>query len=238
MKKLIFLSAAVLMLASCGDRIRPSGNVITQQREVGAFTRLEVASGIKATVTIAAEASLEVTADDNVVNYIETYNDGDALIVKVKDRTSFLGGATVRVSVKAVDLDFVSASGGASVGLSGAIEADEFKVVLSGGSQFRGGDITAGTFTAILSGGSGMKTGGNATEFTLDCSGGSYFNRDGYGFSADAVNANLSGGSKARLTVGSSLDVVASGGSGFYYKGSPAHENTSASGGSTIRNVD
>ncbi len=234
MKKILILFCSVAAFASCNDRIKPSGNVISMDRPTGEFSALEIHSGIKATVTMADEPGLTITADDNIIPYIETYTSGETLIVKVRRNTSIKGNATLKAEVRAVTLTGVSGSGGSSLTFPEGIDRDDLKIVLSGGSQWKG-DITAGNLEAVLSGGSGMRTSGSAAGFDLDCSGGSEFNWGGdYGFSADDVEADLSGGSNAKMTVGTSFDVNASGGSRFYYKGDPKEKNANASGGSVI----
>lgn len=253
MKKIIVMLFSAVALCSCNDRVKPSGNLINMERPTGEFTALDVRSGIKASVIMSEEPHLKITADDNIMPYIETYKKGGTLIVKVRKNTSIKGDATMNVEIQAVHLTGISASGGSRITFPEGINRAELNVSLSGGSRWNGvieagsmevslsggskwdGHIKAGVMEAELSGGSVMKAEGSAAEFTLECSGGSDFNWDGYGFSADAVNADLSGGSRAKATVGKSLEVDASGGSRFYYKGDPSDTEINYSGGSTVK---
>ncbi len=238
MKKLIILFFSAALFASCNDSIRPSGNVISMERETGEFTALEVHSGITAVVTMSNKPGLTVIADDNLAAEIETYKSGETLIVKVRNNLSIKGSdATLKVAVHAVSLTRVSASGGSSVKFSQGIYTNELSVELNGGSQLRG-EIRSGQLDVELSGGSNICTTGSAACMTLECSGGSDFNWGDCRFEADALKAEISGGSKAAMTVGTSLDVRASGGSKFYYKGNPDPCKTDGNGSSTIKHLE
>lgn len=235
MKKIILLCLAAVALASCGDKINPSGNVISVEREVGGFSKIMVAHGINATVTMGDETSLKITADDNVIPYIETFVMDGALNVRVRRHTSFRGNPTLRVSIVAVELSGCSASGGSSIKFVNQLTGPAIGVDLSGGSRYDG-SIEAGEVNAHLSGGSVMETSGTASKLNLECSGGSIFGD--FDFATDEVNANLSGGSRTTLTVNEKLTVNASGGSTFRYRGDPAETNRNTSGGSTIERAD
>ncbi len=238
MKKLIILCVSAFALASCNESIRPSGNVVTMNRDVEGFSRIAVSHGLSASVTMGSEETLKVTADDNLLPYIETFVQGGTLFIQVQNHISFKGSPSIRVKVGAVNLTALSGSGGSDLELTPVVEADDFDLELSGGSMFEGNiaatdevdvnisgggsmsaDISAQKLDMELSGGSRASLSGSATNVSLECSGGGNFGS--YDFAADNVTANLSGGSKAQMTVNVSLNVTASGGSKFSYKGNP-----------------
>ena len=235
MKKII-LFFSVVALVSCNDRVKPSGNEISMERPVGEFSALEVHSAIRATVTTGDTPHLVVTADDNILPYIETYTRGGTLIVKIRKNTSIKGEATLKVDIQTTGLNDVAGHGASSLLFPDGLIADDLKVELHGASRWEGG-ITTKTLNASLSGASVITAdGGASVGLVLSCAGASCFNRDGYGFSADVVNANLAGASEAKVTVGSTLNVNASGASRLSYKGDPqVTKNTS--GGSVVEQV-
>lgn len=235
MKKIILLCIAAAAAVACNDKIKPSGNLLTVERDVAEFNAIVVAGGISATVTMGEEPSLKITADDNVLPYIETFVKDGALNVRVKRHTSFRGNPTLRVAIGAVELSKCSASGGSSFKFVNQLTAPGLSIDLSGGSRYTG-SVEAGEVNVVLSGGSFMETAGTATLLNLECSGGSVFGS--FSFAADEVTANLSGGSRATLTVNEKLTAKASGGSTFLYRGNPPIVNRDESGGSTIEPAD
>ena len=50
-----------------GPSVVGSGRVVAEQREVGSFTEVRVGDAIKATVIVGPDASVTVTADDNLL---------------------------------------------------------------------------------------------------------------------------------------------------------------------------
>lgn len=238
MKKIIILFIAAVALVSC-ERIRPSGNIISMERSVEGFSRIAVSHGMNTTVTMGTEESLEVTADDNLLPYIETYVSGGTLYIQIQNHVSFRGSPHIRIAVGAVELTALSGSGGAYLELTPVVETADFDLELSGGSRFEGnitasddvdvnisgggnasGEISAARMDIDLSGGSRADLSGFASSMKLDCSGGGSLGN--YSLAADNVTANLSGGSHVQMTVNVSLTVSASGGSEFLYKGNPA----------------
>lgn len=233
----VLLFIAVSLLVSCNtNRIRPSGNILSVERSVGHFDGVEVSSGLNATVTIGDGEGVTVTADDNILPYIETFTDGGTLRVKVRRHTYFRGNPRISVAVAAAEIDHVSASGGSRVDLKNGLTTNNLSIDLSGGPHFKGSATVDGRLEAEVSGGGEIDINGSCGDLDLKCSGGSEFS--GFGFSADNVNANLSGGSKAEMTVVSALNVHASGGSKLRYKGDPNNVQSDASGGSKVEKVN
>ncbi len=241
MKKIIFL-VSLIALASCNERIKPSGNVSYMSHDTGDFTALDIRSAIKATVTMADEPGLVIYADDNLIPEIEVYKENETLVVRVRKNISIKGQATLNVAVKAVRLTEISGSGASCITFPDGISATDLEVELSGASEWRGdvkagkldielhgasqwkGDISARTLDAELHGASGVRTNGSAEKLALGCGDASKFNWDvsDYGFSADVVQAELNGASNVKMRVNSSLDVKADGASRFFYKGTPS----------------
>ena len=81
------------------------------------------------------------------------------------------------------------------------------------------GDITAGNADFNLSGGSDVRLTGSADDLSIDCSGGSHINLEG--FLVNNADIKLSGGSHATVNVDGTLNVDLSGGSKVYYIGEP-----------------
>ena len=80
---LIVATLVATACASIGPTVVGSGHVVTEQREVGAFTRVRVGEAIRATVTVGTAISVTVTADDNLLANIRTDASGGKLDVSI-----------------------------------------------------------------------------------------------------------------------------------------------------------
>jgi len=217
--------------------ISGSGNLTTKTLEYSGFTSIDVQNGLEVDLTQSDTYSVEVTADDNIIEYIEisTPWEGYSLHIKTKPNTVFRN-ATALVTIKMPELNNVELSGGSSANITGFNSTGGMSIYLSGGSQI-GTFITPGNITVRnidfgLSGGSQVRLSGSATNLTIDCSGGS--NIDLENFSVNNADIKLSGGSEATVNVIGTLDVNLSGGSELFYTGNPTMGDIELSGDSEI----
>ena len=228
MKKLIAAVLVVVLftlglVTGCtGVKVIGSGNVITKTFDFSDFTAIKAESGMQVELTRSDTFSVEVVADDNVIEYIEVSKSGDALRIRPKSNAAFRD-ATLTTRITMPELYKLELSGGSHVNLTGFSSTHDLSVKLSGGSHVSDfitpGDITAGNADFSLSGGSHVRLTGSADDLDINCSGGSHIDLEG--LSADNADINLSGGSHATVNVSGTLNVDLSGGSKVYYVGDP-----------------
>jgi hypothetical protein len=249
------LVAAVLAVTGChcGTAIHGSGVAKTESRDLGPYHRVEVADGLDVTLTERGPETASVTADDNLLEHIDTDVKDGVLQIAVKDgewldtRTPLsieIGRGTVN-ELGASGAAHVSSSGGlvcdrVAISASGAarIELDsatgsELVIWASGGSQVKVRDAAAPKASFQLSGGSQLDaTSGKIDEIDTNVSGGS---RAQLGdLVAQSAKLDVSGGSTVRLTASASVTGAASGGSEVFVRGNPASRAIETSGGSSV----
>lgn len=220
----------VFVLAACFPGIAGSGHVVTESRTVATWSKLEVHNGLTVSLGIGAP-SLTVRTDDNLLGYVETYVDGDTLIVRERPNTSIFATVT-EVMLTNPQLEGVEVSGGSHL-VAVATPASEFRYTVSGGSHADVSGIAAGWTRLDASGGSHVTASGTTTDLVLVDSGGSHV--AAAGFTATNATIGVSGGSHLDLTVSSSVAGDVSGGSQVTLYGRPANAQVSVSGGSVLR---
>ncbi|MFX1536221.1 MAG: head GIN domain-containing protein [Promethearchaeota archaeon] len=233
MKKLIIIGTLVVLLTpglvtGCtGTKLIGSGNLVTKTYDYSGFTEIKAENGMHVELTSSDTFSVEVIADDNVIDYIEVNKSGSTLRIRPKPNTQFRD-ATLTAKITMPELYELKLSGGSHVNLTGFSSKHDLSVTLSGGSHLSDfitpSDITAGNVDFNLSGGSHVRLIGSADDLDINCSGGSHIDLEG--FSADNADINLSGGSHATVNVSGTLDVDISGGSKVYYIGNPTMGDT------------
>jgi len=211
------------LLTSCAVvKVEGSGNLVNKTFEFSDFTGIKVENGIQVELTKSSAFNVEITADDNVMEYIEVNKSGDTLRIKPKGNTAFRS-ATMIAKVTMPDLYKLELSDGSEANITGFSSSHDLSVRLSGGSHISSfitpGDITAGDANFDLSGGSHVRLTGSADDLNVECSGGSHINLEG--FSVSNADIKLRGGSHATVNVGGTLNVDISGGSEVFYIGEP-----------------
>jgi len=167
--------------------------------------------------------SVEVIADDNVMEHIEVSKSGDTLRIRPKANAAFRS-ATLTAKITMPDLYKLELSSGSHASVSGFDSSHELSVRLSGGSHMNSvstpGDIKARDVTFDLSGGSHVTLSGSADNLDVNKgSGGSHLNLEA--FSVHNADISLEGGSHATVNVDGTLNVDLSGGSEVIYIGEP-----------------
>jgi hypothetical protein len=221
--------AAASFLAAC-QAVVGSGNTTTTNRDLSAFRTIDVASGITATVTPGARA-VSIRADDNLQALIETFVQGDTLTVRVRPGTLLTSHGPLEAAIVNDVLEGMEASGGARV--SGPLTpVPALRLLASGGSTIVATGASSSTVSLEASGGSHVTLAGAATSATATASGGSDLTlRE---LPLDALRLELSGGSRLRGRVASSLTGSASGASTATIIGTPT-SSVDLSGASEVK---
>jgi len=236
MRKIIAAVLVVVLLTSgllvgCGAvTVTGSGNLKTKTFDFSDFTGVKAESGFQVELTKSSTFSIEITADDNVLEDIEVDKSGDTLRIRPQ-RNRIYRSVTFRANITMPDLYKIDLSGGSRASITGFNSSHDLSVGLSGGSAVTG-DITAGDADLNLSGGSQVALSGAADNLDVNGSGGSHLELED--FSVNNADVNLSGGGRATVNVNGTLDVNLSGGSRVTYIGEPTMGDIDLSGDSTI----
>ncbi len=228
---LLLLVLISLGVGGCiGENVTGSGNLTTETHDLSDFTRLEAHSGFELEVTMSDTFSIEITADDNVHEYIVVKKSGDTLEIGLRG-TCFYHSVTIEAKVTMPNLNFIELSGGSQAYITGFSSTHDFEVELSGGSQLSG-DISAGDAEFELSGGSQVELEGSGEDLAIDASGGSRLDLED--FPIDDASIDMSGGSRATINISGTLNANLSGGSRVEYVGDPSLGNLEMSGDSEV----
>ena len=136
MKQIVYLFIIPLFLSSCSN-IKGSGKIITENRNVKDFTAISASAGIDVEVLTGDKTSVQVEADDNVIEYILTKVEGNTL--KIRMRSVNLLNAHLKVFVTAPEITGIHVSSSATVIVKDVLKSAG-KISLSANSS---GDITA-----------------------------------------------------------------------------------------------
>ena len=230
----LVLIPCVFMLNSCNsDCIKGSGTPITENRNVGTFTKVEFSGPIKLKIKQDSSNSMKITADDNILEKIKTRVSGDVL--KIEMEGIFCNSGEVVIELSSKIWAGIDASGATQIMSESQINSDEFELQLSGSSQVNL-NLVAAKFKMETSGSSSINLKGQARQSDVNVSGASEINA--FEFVVSDYNIESSGSSKCAINVLNSLNVNSSGSSEILYKGLPKSINNKKSGSSDLKHVD
>lgn len=195
------------------------------------FSEVSVASGMQVDITQSQTYSVRVTADPQLWEGLLIEQRGNRLEFRMESGWRHSGRGRVQIEITMPALEALDLSGG-SQGQISMNAGSDFRLNLSGGSSLEG-NLNCGDMSLNLSGGSKAALAGAGANLDLNGSGGSQLRfRD---FSARDLEANLSGGSNAVVSLNGVINANMSGGSEITYYGNASVGSTRANGGSKIR---
>jgi len=173
---------------------------------------------------------MNVTADDNIMEYVQVSQDGQTLKIGLRTGT-WLGPVTLRASVTMPQLSDLDVSGASRGTVSGFSSTEDLAITVSGASRVTG-DIVAGNVEFDIGGASTIQLEGYANDMIADVSGASSLKLDD--FTINNADVDFSGASSGTINLNGRLDADLSGASKLWYIGEPTMGTIDTSGVSSI----
>jgi len=233
-KKTLFLSILGLMiftLSSCFvrvDDVNPRGYEIEQEVRIRNFDGIDMGDAFKVNVRAGNTFSVFVRGDEYDLNDLYIYVKNGVLIANYRNYRSRRYQVTfdiVMPSLRSFELS------GASTGKVYGFDERDMYVNLSG-SSYLDLNSDAQYFTFDISGASTLDLLGDTQKISGGISGSSLVN--GFAMRSEEAYLTVSGASKVRVMASRYLNVVASGASSVYFRGTPVID-AKTSGGSIVR---
>jgi len=239
MKKIISGALIIAVITtSCNTfekRIAGSGNIKTETRTAGEFNAVDVSGAIKVYVKTDSVRSVRVEADDNLLEFVETHNDGGTLHIHERDGFNLRSRKDIKVYISGPEFRHFEASGACDIFSENKITSPSaIDLDISGASGINL-ELNAPAVRADLSGACTVTLKGETKDLDLNGSGASKF----YCFDlmAENVDVEISGAGNADVNASVKLDVQVSGAGTVKYKGN-AGVNQRISGAGSVKKVD
>jgi hypothetical protein len=239
----LLISAAVLLvvaaLVGCSDEDEPlgpgplepvgpvgeesgiagSGNVVSETRDVGAFTAIVFDSEGTVVVTTGEEASLVVEADDNLQQYLTTSASDNVLEVSTADGVDIAPSEPPVFRIGVGRLTAVDLAGVGTIDVSG-IEATRLNVTLSGVGDVTINPATVGELVLDLNGSGTATFAGSADRLQAAVAGAAALSAADLEIKAATIDA--SGSCEVVVWVSDELEVIAGDAASVDYYGTPS----------------
>ena len=219
---------AILILAvvtACEtDKINPSSNITIQDRSVMDYTAIKVSTVFEVDVTISdTEEKIEIEANENLHAYIDVYKEGNELIIKVKDKTSITGRATLKAHITTgYPINKITVNEASRLVMNNQLTTDNIQLLADGASYVQA-KVTAGSSVVRLEGSARLDISGTADQMNLKIYDAGELN--GLDMSVNDVLAEMEGAAQASLEVNETIDLTARDAAVFTYRGNAVITN-------------
>jgi len=213
---LLTLLAAVLLisLGAChhlgdhwqGERIEGSGQVIDQSRDVGYFSGIRVYGSGKLYITQGGSPSVNIQAEDNLMDIIETRVEGDTLVIDTTHPYHSHIGIIVYVTMS--DIRELSLHGAWKMYSQSGITTNRLDLEITGAGEIQL-EVTANRIFTAISGAGSIQLSGSADSHFLQISGAGSLRATG--LEVKRYDIIISGAGDCRIFVTEQLDVSISG---------------------------
>jgi hypothetical protein len=226
----ILFSLLVIMFFTSCERIVGEGDLRTETRSTGNFSGVETQISGNIYYTQGNEYKVELTAQQNILNIMETPIINNKLIVRFRNNVRVKSHEQITVRVTAPSISSVNSSGSGNVTVLSPLTANNLSFSLSGSGNISLPVITTSHLEATISGsGNVYLSSGSATTTHFKISGSG--NIDAQNIQSKSSITNTSGSGTIKLNASETLDVTISGSGSVFYIGNPViNTNISGSG--------
>lgn len=231
LSKIIITVLMGLLLTSCnwdinfGEGKRGNGNVVSETRDViEEFNIVDAAEGLDVYVTQGKEFSIEVEADENIIEYINTDIKDGTLYVNCEEA---IGRAkSKKIFVTLPEIIALDASSGSDIYGQTVITADKLDLSSSSGADIKV-EVNTQSLTCDASSGADIDVKGKTVNMRANASSGADI--DGRDLTAENCIADASSGADISVNATKELTASASSGGDVRYSGNPEILNKSKS---------
>jgi hypothetical protein len=231
-KTFLLLFVAVALTSCFFNGVKGNGNVTSETRKISDdFTRINAGNGLQVFLTNSADISLEVEADENLHELIETYVENGTLYIKTKKNIGYAKAKKVYVFVD--KLNEIDIHSGGEIISDNTFKANNFKIGASSGGTINM-RLSVQDLLCDTSSGASLNLKGTTKTIKVNSTSGS--NLNAYDLEALSCDVDVSSGANVRLSVSETFNGNASSGGGIRYKGNPEVAKKSSSSGGSISN--
>lgn len=228
MKRSLFAIAVFTLLASCNYYSQSgSGNIITQKRNLPAFTGIETSNAIEVEVRIGAP-SVEVEADDNIMQFVETRVSGNTLHVGIESGVG-LHNTHIKVNITVPEISHITAHSSSEVKVLDVIKSnDKLSFDVSSSAEIEA-EVEVPEVEARASSSASINLSGKTKNYRARVSSSAEINSFDLLSENSDVHASSSGSADVHASVTLNAEASSSG-SIDYTGGATVKANTSSSG--------
>lgn len=236
MKKLLTIAALFILLPFYAqtwwnkNEIKGNGNITTETRNTSDYEGISVSGSFKVTLVSGNEGKINITGDENLLEYVVTEVEGGNLKIKMRKNFNISSTRRVEITVPVEQIESLAISGSGSITSTTEIKSSNFTTVQSGSGKINL-NINTKNLESTLSGSGHLTLSGQTGNFEITLSGSGKI--DSRKLNSENVSAQVSGSGNINITTSKSIKAIVSGSGQINYSGNPKiiEEKVSGSGG-------
>ena len=195
-----------------------SGNVVSEQRDVGDFDEVTLSGIGHLSITQTGSESLTIEAEDNILPLLTSEVRGHRLVLGTEPGAHFSPKKPIRYTLTVKELRDIRISGAGNVEVS-ALGAPSLRLEISGAGNMTITGLAADRLEVTMSGAGSATCAGEARDQEVRISGAGSCNAAD--LTSVTASVTISGTGSAHLRVSERLDARVSGVGSITYRGNP-----------------
>ena len=212
--------------------IKGNGNVITKTITTKPYDVIKVHGSMEVFIEKAKEGSIQVTAEENIQDYILVESDGKTLTISLKTSSYLNTTKKIKIRVPFEDLSELSMIGSGKIEGEDPLISDQVKVNLKG-SGYIGINVETNTLVSELDGSGLMDISGVSNSVKINTTGSGKF--EGRKLITEQAEISISGSGNSSIFVSKSLSGQINGSGTIIFSGNPVTNNVEISGSGKVK---
>lgn len=220
LKIITLLIAGLFLITACGaNYIQGSGNVVTEEREVGGFDRIDMAGYGEVIITQGNEESLIIETDDNLMEFIESDVRNNTLYLEFKENSIPDPSGTITYRLNVINLAALELSGAGSYRVQ-SLDTPNLEITIDGAGKINLESLSTDEVSVQVNGAGDINLAGEVGKQDIHIKGaGDYSAPD---LQSDQASVQIDGLGKVVIWVTDALSVKIDGAGKVDYYGSPS----------------
>lgn len=216
---LLALSITACLLVSCTSNMI-TGQIVKESRDLPSFEGISLAFSGNVYITQGSPQRVEIEADKNTLEIIETRIENNVLVLKYKNgQWRDMGKVTVHITMPGISTLTIAGSG--DMICKNPVKVQDLELSVSGSGSLKMDHLTFHEIDAAVSGSGSISLCGNGDPGELDVRITGSGSLNAGELSVGEAVVNITGSGSATVFVVKELETNITGSGSVYYKGNP-----------------
>jgi len=213
-------------------KIKGNGDITTITRDVSDYDQVGIAGDFDVKLFKGEEGTINITADENLLEYIVTEVENGNLKIKPEKGYNLTSRKSIEITVPFEAIDGVSLAGSGDVFSNDIINSNKLRLSLAGSGNMDL-NVSAGDVDSSIAGSGNIKLKGNADNFNCRISGSG--NLNGYDLKATVANASIAGSGNVKVNAVNEIHAKIAGSGNILYSGDPEIVKSKSAGSGSVK---